>query len=91
MLSERSRAVIQSVPGQLKKPVRLVLFTSDTGCEACPDMLELARTIKSRFNKVALETYDIVMDRDKSMQFGVKHAPPSWSRAERVKQWRFTG
>jgi len=75
MLSEHSLTVIRSKPGRMIKPVRLVLFTSDTGCEACPDMLELARAVKSQFNKIALETYDIVMDRDKSTQFGVRHAP----------------
>jgi hypothetical protein len=75
MLSERSLTIIRSRPGLLKKPVRLVLFTSDTGCEACPDMLELARAVKAQFNKIALETYDVVMDRDKSMQFGVRHVP----------------
>jgi alkyl hydroperoxide reductase subunit AhpF len=75
MLSERSLTIIRSKPGQLKKPVRLVLFTSDAGCEACPDVLELARAVKAQFNKLALETYDVVMDRDKSMQFGVRQTP----------------
>ncbi len=57
------------------KPVRLVLFTLDVGCPACPDMLELSRTIKARSNKIALETYDLVMDRDKTEQYGVKAVP----------------
>jgi len=75
MLSESSLARIQSAEGQLKKPVRLVLFTSDTGCASCPDMGELARALKKRFNRLALETYDVVMDRDKAEQYGVKHVP----------------
>jgi len=75
MLSERTITAIGNMPGQLKRPVRLVLFTSDTGCAACPDMLELARALKKRCDKLALETYDVVMDRDKSTQFGVKRAP----------------
>ncbi len=75
MLSDRSLSIIKDAKLELKKPVRLVLFTSDAGCEACPDMLELARAVKARFNRIALETYDVVMDRDKSEQYGVKLAP----------------
>jgi alkyl hydroperoxide reductase subunit AhpF len=38
-------------------------------------MLDLARSIKKRCNKIALETYDVVMDRDKSTLYSVKRAP----------------
>ncbi len=75
MLAERSVSAIKSAHFELNKPVRLVLFTSDTGCETCPDMLQIVRAIKARSNKIALETYDIVMDRDKSEQYGVKLTP----------------
>ena len=75
MLSERSSATIQKMPGGLQKPVRLIVFTTDTGCESCPDMLALGRALKARFSKLALETYDAVMDRDKAQQYGVKYTP----------------
>jgi hypothetical protein len=75
MLSEATLSTIGTMPAALAKPVRLILFTSDTGCEACPDMRELALAIKKRSGKVALESYDLVMDRDKSEQYGIKQAP----------------
>lgn len=75
MLSEATLSSIGNMPAALAKPVRLILFTSDRGCEACPDMRELARAIKKHASKIALESYDIVMDRDKSEQYGVSHAP----------------
>lgn len=75
MLSERSLEIIKMSVVQLKKPVRLVLFTSDRGCEACPDMVGLAQAIKARFGKIAVESYDLVMDRDKSEQYGIKQVP----------------
>ncbi len=75
MLSERALHTIQNTSKTMSKPVRLVLFMSDTGCEACPDMLELARAIKGKFDKIALETYDLIMDRDKSELYGVKFVP----------------
>lgn len=75
MVSDRSTAIIQNSSGTLKNPVRVVLFTAEVGCAACPDMSELVRAIKARFAKVALETYDVTMDRDKSEQYGITGAP----------------
>jgi len=75
MISERSMEIIKASGNRLNKPVRLVLFTSDTGCPACPEMSELARAIKTHFDKIALESYDLVMDRDKSHQYGIERVP----------------
>lgn len=75
MISERSLEIIKTSASRLNKPVRLVLFTSDTGCPACPEMMDLARAIKAHFNKIALESYDLVMDRDKTHQYGIERAP----------------
>ncbi len=75
MLSDKVLLAIQNKSQTMSKPVKLVLFTSDTGCVACSDMLELVRAIKNKFNKIALETYDVVMDRDKSEHYGVTLAP----------------
>ncbi len=75
MLSDRSSALIQKMTAVLKKPVRLIVFSTDRGCESCPDMMELGRAIKKRCDKIALETYDTVMDRDKVKLFGIKLAP----------------
>ena len=75
MLSDLSLALIQKMNSGLKKPVRLIIFTTDIGCESCPDMLKLSHAIKKHFDKIALETYDMVMDRDKVQLYGVKLAP----------------
>jgi thiol-disulfide isomerase/thioredoxin len=75
MLSERSMEIVKASPNRLNKPVRLVLFTNDIGCPACPAMTDLARAAKAHFDKIALETYDLVMDRDKSHQYGVERVP----------------
>ena len=74
MLSDISLASIRKMNG-LKKPVRLIVFTTDIGCESCPDMEELGRAIKKQCDKIALETYDVVMDRDKAQLYGIKLAP----------------
>jgi hypothetical protein len=91
MLSERTLLTIRSKSQVMNKPVRLVLFTSDTGCEGCPDMLELVRAIKGKFDKIALETYDVVMDRDKAELYGVKLVPALVVQGADGKAVRFYG
>ena len=75
MISARTQEIIKTYAKRLNKPVRLVIFTSDKGCPACPDMLGLAQAIKAHFDKIALESYDLVMDRDKSQQYGIGLVP----------------
>jgi hypothetical protein len=74
MVSDRSLSIIKQST-QLKKPVRLVLFTTDTGCALCPDARDLVLAIKAHMNKIALETYDMIMDRDKTELYGVRQVP----------------
>ncbi len=75
MLSERTLEIIKTSANKLAKPVRLVLFTTDAGCAACPDMLALARAIKDHSNNIGMESYDLVMDRDKSREYGITLVP----------------
>ncbi len=75
MLSDRSLAAVRAASWDLRDPVRLVLFTSDTGCPVCPDVRDLARAIKEQSPKIVLEQFDLVMDRDKTEQYGVLRAP----------------
>ena len=75
MLSERSREIIRKSSGQLKQPVRLVLFTADRGCDSCPIAVELGHAIKQHIPSLALEVYDMVMDRDKTEQYRVSRVP----------------
>lgn len=70
LLNERHGAL-----AHMKNPVRMVLFTSDVGCEACPGVRKLARAIKTHSPKIALEEYDLVMDRDKTVQYGIRMVP----------------
>jgi len=75
MLSDQSISAVERAAGPLNNPVRLILFTSDVGCMTCDDMQELGQLIKRNMDKVALEIYDVVMDRDKSQLYGVRHVP----------------
>ncbi len=82
---------MQKPLSHLKNPVRLILFTRDAGCEICPEALKMARAIKAQAPKVALETYDQVMDRDKAEQYGVKYVPAVVVQAANGRLVRFYG
>jgi hypothetical protein len=75
MVWELDKQAIEKASCRLPKPVRLALFTTDSGCETCAAMVETAQLIKQHIKGVALETYDMVMDRDKSDLYVVRHVP----------------
>lgn len=75
MLSEQSINKIHERITALRQPVRIVLFTTERGCDTCPAMLELARTLKSRSPLLAFELYDKDMDRDKTELYRIKAVP----------------
>jgi hypothetical protein len=91
MLKESTHQIIRDSLGQLKQPVRLVLFTSETGCDICPDALLTARAMRSASSRIALETYDITMDRDKSEEYGVKRVPTFAVQAQDGRTVKFSG
>ncbi len=75
----------------LKNPVRLVLFTREAGCELCPRALEFARSFKAQSGKIALEAYDVTMDRDKKEQYGVELVPALVVEGQSGRFVRFYG
>lgn len=91
MLKESARQIIRKSLAGLRQPVRLVLFTSDVGCDACPGARELAAAIKDASPKVVLETYDLTMDRDKSQEYGVKRVPAFVVQGQGVRSVTFSG
>ncbi len=75
MLKDSSLKIIRESLAGLRNPVRLVLFTRDSGCDACPDAVAVAQAIKAAAPRIALETYDLTMDRDKTEEYGIRLVP----------------
>jgi alkyl hydroperoxide reductase subunit AhpF len=91
MSTESPQKLIQNTLGHMKNPVRLVVFSSDTGCVQCPAVIALAKEIKSQSAKIALEVYDITMDRDKTELYSVQAAPALVVQGGRGRAVRFYG
>ncbi|MEK6743652.1 MAG: thioredoxin family protein [Nitrospirota bacterium] len=75
MIKENIHQIIRDSLTNIVQPVRLVVMTGEKGCEMCPQTVEIARAIKAAAPKVALEFYDITMDRDKSEEYGITRVP----------------
>jgi alkyl hydroperoxide reductase subunit AhpF len=91
-MDKQSLKVMKETLGELKKPVRLVLFKSDLGCAGCSEAQELAQAIKGLSpGKISLEVYDQVMDRDKAEQYGIKVVPTTVVQAGDGRAVRFSG
>jgi len=54
-------------------------------------MMEIAKAIKEHFSKIALESYDLTMDRDKSQQYGVERVPAIVLQVEVERRSLFRG
>ncbi len=91
MLTESTQKLIQNTLGQMKNPVRLVVFSQDSGCVQCPAVIALAKEIKSLSPKIALEVYDITMDRDKTELYGIQRAPALAVQGSTGRAVRFYG
>ncbi len=91
MIDEKLLDQMQHALAHMKTPVRLILFTSDAGCELCPEAVNIARAIKARSPKIALEMYDKVMDRDKAEQYRIKNVPAVIVQSANGRLVRFCG
>ncbi len=74
-MAEDAGKEMQSTLGELKKPVKLIVFKNTVDTESDRQALELARSVKTLSSKIGIEVYDLVMDRDKSEQYGIRQVP----------------
>lgn len=81
----------KAVLGELKRPVRLIVFKNDAGCSPCPEAVSLAREIKDLSPKIGLEIYHHVMDRDKTDLYGVTAVPTTVVQGMDGRAVRFAG
>jgi alkyl hydroperoxide reductase subunit AhpF len=91
MISEGLLNTIRLNAVRLTKPVRFIIFVKETGCALCTDMRELARAVKAEMGKLALETYDVAMDRDKTEQYGIQRVPAIVVEGEEGRRVTFYG
>lgn len=60
---------------RLIDPVALIVFTQEFECDYCREARELADDIASLNDKIKVEVYDLVKDKEKASQFGIDKVP----------------
>lgn len=61
--------------GALPDPVRLVFFTQTFGCDTCLQARQAVDQVAELSDRVAVEEYNLVLDREKAAEFGIDRAP----------------
>lgn len=60
---------------KLVNPVTLVVFTQEYECDYCREARELAQQLASLTDKIRVEVYDLLKDKEKALEFGVDKVP----------------
>ena len=75
LMDEKTKAELKLLLGNMKEPVRLLLFTQKSGCPACARQEELLRELAGMTGLLKLEVHDLVLDGDTALNYKIEMAP----------------
>jgi len=73
--SELKDTILERFDRELKNLVRLVFFTQELECTFCAATHELIDMVASLSEKLSLEVYDFIKDKDKADELGIDKIP----------------
>jgi len=91
IIKDRDKKEIQSVFERLEEPVTLVLFTQEHECQYCRETHQLLEELTALSDKLTLEVYDFVKDKDKAEDYGIDKIPAIVPVGDRDYGIRFFG
>jgi glutaredoxin-like protein len=68
-------AVVKRFKEEMKKPVRLAFFTQEMECPFCAQTHQLLESVAGLSDKISLEFYDFVKDKEKADELGIDKIP----------------
>ena len=84
LLSEdQKRQVMERFAQNLLNPVTLTIFTQEYECDYCKENRELAQDLASATDKIKLEIFDFMKDKEKAAELGVDKVPATVIRGEK--------
>lgn len=75
LLSETDQGKLREAFADLKRSVSLLFFTQTVGCETCPLTRQILDEVAQLSDKITVEEVNVVLEGDKSKQYGVDRAP----------------
>jgi glutaredoxin-like protein len=91
LLNDKIRAEVQKRFKELKNPVKIINFTQEIECQFCAETRRLMEEIAGLSDKLSLEVYDLVTDRDKAQKYHVEKIPATVVMGDKDYGIRFYG
>lgn len=91
LLKKRDKKAVQKEFERLAEPVKLIYFTQEMECQFCEQTHELLEEVAELSDKISLEVYDFVNDKDKALQYRVDKIPATIVEGKKDHGIRFFG
>ena len=91
LLQERDRKTVEKEFEKLQEPVKLINFTQEMECQFCQQTRELMEEVASLSDKLSVEVYDFVKDKDKAIQYNIDKIPATVIEGKKDYGIRFFG
>ncbi len=75
LLKEKDRQHLLKEFAALREPVKLLVFTQEMECQYCSETRLIAEEVASLSDKITLEIYDFVADREMVEHYGIDKIP----------------
>ncbi len=74
-MDARNPADLEAALASLAAPVKLVFFTQTFGCDTCVSARRIVDRIASLSERIAVEEFNLVLDKDQVRTYGILRAP----------------
>ena len=92
LLSEDQKKQVKARLSQnLLNPITLTVFTQEYECDYCKENRELAQDIASSSDKIKVEVFDLMKDKEKAAELGVDKVPATVIRNDKGTLVKFYG
>jgi len=75
MIDEKTAQEAKKLLGELKEPVEIITFTSESECMYCPQTVELVQDITKLSDKISHKDYDFVKDKELAKKYNIDKVP----------------
>jgi len=89
--AEQKEQVKARLAKNLLNPVTLTVFTQEFECDYCKENRELAEDIASSSDKIKLEVFDLMKDKERAKEMGVDKVPATVIRGGKGAQVKLYG
>ena len=90
-IQDKDRTVIKTRFEELEHPVKLINFTQELECMYCTETRQLMEEVAGLSDKISLEVYNFINDKEKVSQYSIDKIPATVIEAEKDYGIRFFG